>query len=490
MTKNGNNYINGQFKTGPRDLASFNPCTEEVIGYYPQSTKSVVDAAVSAARNAFHEWRLTSRVYRAECLAKLARAFQAGTEQLTNVIALETGKSLNESRAEVVEALHMIEYAVGKGREATGEMFASEIADRDAYVIRKPKGVVGIISPWNFPCAIMGAWCAAPALLEGNTVVCKPSELTPAVADVIAQLYYSVGFPPGVFNVVYGNGTTGAHLVVADVDHIAFTGSPEAGQHIRQVCANSWHKTCNCEMGSKSAVIVFDDADMDLAVSASVNSALKLSGQRCVSAGRILVQRSVFSRFVDQFVADIDKAEMVDPFKCTTHGLSYGPLISLTQRNRVVRFNEMVAQDPDVKVYRLGRPEKGTKGYWLKPTVYSCEWADKPFLKQEVFGPHVALVPFDSVEDAIRIYNDTPYGLSVGVITNNFRTARRMRMECDFGMGYWNGGSIAAESHLPFGGIKKSGMGGASAAGMFDTVVHKVAWSVSHGSLSFPQGLK
>jgi aldehyde dehydrogenase (NAD+) len=487
----GKNYVNSIFKSHRGDtFQSFNPSTEEPIGEFPQSTENEVNDCVEVARDAFHKWKSISRVKRADYFDKLCQVLKVKTEEITRAISVETGKSLNESRAEVIEALHMAQYCFGKGREPSGEIVSSELEERDSYVIRKPKGVVAVIAPWNFPFAIGGFWCAGPALLEGNTVVFKPSELTPMIGQLTAELYHEAGFPPGVFNLVHGDGQVGDWLARGKVDHVAFTGSAEVGQHIRKVCADSWHKTSSCEMGSKSAVIVFDDCDLDLAVSAALNSAFKLSGQRCVSAGRFIVQETIFDKFKAKFLEQVDKALAVDPFVPTNGAsITFGPLISNEQKERVLKFNQLVRDDKDATVL-FDRGNAKRPGYFLEPFVYQVNWGDKPYLKQEVFGPHVAIVPFKDADDAIRIYNDTEYGLAVGILTNDFRKARKLRDNCDFGLGYWNGGSIAAESHLPFGGVKKSGNGFPSAAGMFDAVVHKVSWSVNHGGLSFPQGLK
>jgi aldehyde dehydrogenase (NAD+) len=491
----GMNYIGG-FLPSRADFGSFNPANEEPIGYFPQSTDAEIDEALVAAQKAFPSWKALSRVQRAEYFWRLAKLLEAKVDYVANAISLETGKSLNESKAEVIEALHMTQFCFGKGREPSGDIVASELPERDSYVIRKPKGVVGVIAPWNFPFAIGGFWCSGPSLLEGNTVVFKPSELTPMVGQITAELFQDAGFPPGVFNLLHGDGDVGAKIVNDDrVAHIAFTGSAEVGRYIRIACAKSWHKTCSCEMGSKSAVMVFADCDFDLAVSACVNSAFKLSGQRCVSAGRLLVQRTVLEKFKERFLYEVGTAVAIDPFD-TPPGVcsvAFGPLISSEQMKRVAEFNDLVRADQDATVLFDGDKDgrMDGKGYFLRPFVYQSEWADKMYLKQEVFGPHVAIIPFDTLEDAIRIYDNTEYGLSLGCITNDYRTMREVRNRCDAGMMYFNLGSIGAESHLPFGGIKKSGNGWPSAAGMFDAITHKIAVSINHGqSLNFPQGLK
>lgn len=488
----GMNYIHG-FCATRADFSSLNPATEEVIGQFPQSTEIEINSAIEIAHKQFKSWKNLSRVQRAEYFWKLAKIIEENIENLTNAISLETGKSLNESKAEVVEALHMVQLCFGKAREQNGEILSSELPERDSFTIRKPKGVVAVITPWNFPFAIT-FWCAGPALLEGNTVVFKPSELTPMVGQITMELIQEAGFPPGVFSLLHGDGMVGSTIVHNDlIKHVAFTGSAEVGRLIRMACAESWDKTCSCEMGSKSAVMVFEDADLKLAVPACANSSFKLSGQRCVSAGRILVQRSILEKFKKDYLEYVDSIGVIDPFTKENYyacSLTYGPLISKEQMDRVETYNDMVRNDSDARILRDSKSNQ-TKGYFLNPFVYQVEWSDKPYLKQEVFGPSVSIIPFDNINNAIDIYNDTIYGLSLGCITNDFRKMRIIRDNCDSGMIYFNLGSIGAECHLPFGGVKASGNGWSSAAGMFEAVVNKIAVSTNYSELlNFPQGLK
>ena len=486
----GYHYIRGQF-VSPDPLStdyfdSKNPATREILGSFPEATVPDVESAYQIARDAFEGWRSFSRVKRAEYFLKLANLIEERKEEIATAISLETGKVYNESIAEVNEALHMAQYAFSTGRMPHGEAIASELPEKDAYMLRKPKGVIAIIAPFNFPFAIGGFWCAGPALVEGNTVILKPSEDVPWVGQLTAELYDEAGFPPGVFNMVQGDGKVGNGLIRQDIDHVCFTGSADVGMHVRKVCAESWNKTCSCEMGSKSAVIIHEDANYDMAMDACIASAYKLSGQRCVSASRLIVHRSLYDKFAEEFASRSKKLSTGDPFDSNVF---YGPLINHDQLERVVWFNKMVASDPEAEVLLMGTKCKHDE-LFLTPTVYKTEWRDAPYLKQEVFGPHVAIIPYDTVCDAIRIYNDTDYGLALGVITENFKVARRIRNECDFGLGYWNGGSIAAESHLGFGGVKKSGNGQPSAARTFRAVTHEVAWTVNHeDKINFPQGM-
>lgn len=255
----------------------------------------------------------------------------------------------------------MCQYAAALGRLPYGECVASEIAEKDIRVIRKPKGVVAVISPWNFPLAVGSCWNSAVAIVEGNCVVHKPSELTPMVAMYMVELYAEAGFPPGVYNLINGDGSVGDHLVKADVDVILFTGSAEVGQLVRQHCATTFNKTCSTECGSKSAMVVFPDADRKLAVDACVASAFKLSGQRCVSSSRILVHRSIFDAFIFDFTLEVSCILVTGPLDDNSPTMSIGPLISKEQKDKVMVFNALTRQDPDVKIQRRHRSQSG----WL-----------------------------------------------------------------------------------------------------------------------------
>ena len=491
----GKNYVGGKFyHPFHGTFKNINPATESVLGEFPLTTNSEVKEVILVARRAFKKWKDVSRLARAEYFYKISKIIEDRRDEIARIISLETGKNYNESIAEVNEALHMAQFAFGSGRTPVGEAVASEIADKDSYMLRKPKGVIAIVSPFNFPVAIGAFWCAAPALVEGNTVILKPSEDAPMSSQICAEIFHEAGLPEGVFNLIHGDGSTGDALVKGDVDHICFTGSAEVGQHIRKVAAESWHKTTSCEMGSKSAVIVFDDADMSLALDSCLASSFKLSGQRCVSASRLIVQRTVLDQFVNGFITAVKGLKFGSPFLedgSINESAYYGPLINSQGLEKVTQNNNLVFNDEDAIVLLRCSRASG-RGFFMSPTVYVSEWRDDaPYLKNEVFGPHVAIIPFDNTEDAIRIYNDTEYGLAVGVLTNDFRKARVMRDECDAGMIYWNGGSIAAESHLAFGGVKKSGNGFPSAARTYRAVTHEVSWTVNHGTkLSFPQGMK
>ncbi len=483
--------IGGTWLPPRADFESTSPANlSEVIGRFPNATPQEVAQAVDAARAAFPGWRRTSRILRAECFDRLAKLIEREMDNLARLMARECGKNVTECRAEVVEGLHMVQYVFGTGRMPIGDIVASEIPEKDAFVRRKPWGVVAVITPWNFPFAVP-LWMLGPSLLEGNTCVFKPSEDTPAIGQRLVELFVEAGFPGGTVNLVHGDGSVGEALVKdRGVNVVCFTGSYEVGKRIQEISASMHDRIVAAEMGSKSAVIVCEDARFDLAVNAGIISAFKTTGQRCVSAGRILVHESLFDRYAKAFTDTARRLRFGDPLD--PHNFA-GPVIHRGSVEKVLGYNKL-AKDEGAQVLLDGgevQPVPGTKGCYLSPFVYRQEARPSiRTIREEVFGPHVALIPFQTDEDAVRIYNDTEYGLSMAVITESYRRMRFFRDECEYGMGYVNLPCIGAEVHLPFGGVKKSGNGHPSAAGLVEAVTHKTAWTVNHATeIKMAQGL-
>jgi aldehyde dehydrogenase (NAD+) len=488
----GRHLLAGHWQSSSeRAFASRSPaCLDEVVGTFPSADAKVAADGVAAARAAYPAWRRTSRIKRAELFDNLAQLVKRDTDQLAVLMARECGKVVTECRAEVVEGLHMIQYVFGVGRMPMGDVLASEIPDKDAFMRRKPWGVCAIITPWNFPFAVP-LWMLGPSLLEGNTVVFKPSEDTPAIGQRLVELFEEAGFPAGVVNLVHGDGATGEALVRDPrVNVVLFTGSYDVGRRIQQVSAELPDRIVAAEMGSKSAVIVCDDARPDLAVSAGIISAFKTSGQRCVSAGRILVHEKLFDRYAAEFVATAKRLRIGSPLDA---GNFTGPVIHTSSVEKIQYYNELAKKEGAKVLLDGGRLTTGdhARGCYMSPFVYRMEY--KPgvrSIREEVFGPHLALIPFKENEEAVRIYNDTDYGLSLAVITEDYRKMRFFRDECEYGMGYVNLPCIGAEVHLPFGGVKKSGNGHPSAAGLIEAVTHKTAWTVNHATeIKMAQGL-
>jgi aldehyde dehydrogenase (NAD+) len=462
----------------------------EVIGSFPKGTAADATQAITAARKVFPAWRRTSRIHRAELFDNLAQLVKREADSLAELMARECGKVLTECKAEVIEGLHMIQYVFGTGRMPAGDVVASEIPEKDALMRRKPWGVVAVITPWNFPFAVP-LWMLGPSLVEGNTVIFKPSEDTPAIGQRLVELFEEAGFPAGVINLVHGDGDAGEALVRSpEVNVVLFTGSYDVGHRIQQLSAEHYDRIVACEMGSKSAVIVCEDARLDLAVTCGILSAFKTSGQRCVSGSRILVAERIFDQFASRFAAMAKRLRIGDPLDSRNFT---GPLIHQAAVEKVQRYNEMARKEGAEVLVDAGRLADATHrdGCFLGPFVYRTEYRPgfRP-IREEVFGPHVALIPFKTNDDAVRIYNDTEYGLSLAIITEDYRAMRLFREECEYGMGYVNLPCIGAEVHLPFGGVKKSGNGHPSAAGLIETVTHKTAWTVNHAlEIKMAQGL-
>ena len=488
----GSHFIAGRW-LGPakNQFESRNPaCTDEVLGVFPSGKAEEADKAVAAARAAFPAWRRTSRIHRAELFDNLAQLVKRETDALAQLMARECGKVVSECRAEVVEGLHMIQYVFGTGRQPIGDVLASEIPDKDAFMRRKPWGVAAVITPWNFPFAVP-LWMLGPSLVEGNTVVFKPSEDTPAIGQRLVELFEEAGFPSGAINLIHGDGETGEALVRnPGVNIVLFTGSYDVGRRIQELSAPLHDRIVASEMGSKSAIIVCEDARLDLAVTCAIISAFKTSGQRCVSAGRILVAEKIFDRFAEKLAATAKRLRIGNPLDKDNFT---GPLIHKGAVDKVLSYNQL-ARKEGAQVLVDGGPmtdSEHSRGCYLSPFVYRMQ--HRPgirSIREEVFGPHLALIPFKNNDEAVAIYNDTEYGLSMAVITENYRTMRLFREECEYGMGYVNLPCIGAEVHLPFGGVKKSGNGHPSAAGLIEAVTHKTAWTVNHAEeVKMAQGL-
>ena len=490
--ENGMNYIGGTWTATAETIEDRNPSNpEELLGAFPRSGIKEVDHAVAAARTAYSSWRKESRIRRAEYLDAFVQLVKQDQEELARLISRECGKCRVEARADVVEGIHTAQYWFGRARTPSGDVLASEVPEKESYVHLKPKGVVAAITPWNFPFAIP-LWLICPSIVEGNTVVFKPAEETPLIGQRIAEYFEKAGLPAGALNLVQGYGDEAGWPLVThpDVDVVLFTGSAQVGSMIKEACAKDYRKFCVCEMGGKNAMLIFDDADFDLAVNAAVISAFRTTGQRCVSAERLIVQEGIFDRFVNAFVDSARRIKVGDPLDEETF---MGPLVSQAGLEKFEFYNKLAIKEGAIVHLDGGRLEEDSgHGYFVGPFVYTMKHDTYArVLREEVFGPHVALVPFRDLSDAVRIYNDTDYGFALSVCSNDYRVIRTVRDECDFGVAYVNLPTIGAEVHLPFGGLKKSGTGMPSAAALLDAVTHRVSWTVNYGSeIKMAQGLR
>jgi len=487
----GKNYINGAFVDGSSGdrFESRNPAnTDEVLGTFPLSSETDVNKAVHAAQEAYHSWSRLSRIKRGEYFDEFVQLLKKDREEISRLVTKECGKGIVEGRADVTEGIHMVQYVFGTVRMPHGDVIDSEIPEKDAFMRRKPKGVVAAITPWNFPFAIP-LWLICPSVVEGNTVILKPSRETACTANKIAEYAHKAGFPPGVINVVHGG--CGDLLVKHPDTHVVlFVGSNDVGSEIKKIAAGFHNKMCACEMGGKNALIVLDDANLNIAVNAAIISAFKTSGQRCTSASRFIVHEKILSEFEKRFVETTKRLRIGNPLD---EDIFMGPVINQSATEKIARYNELAKKEGAMVLLDGGRltGEHYKKGYFMSPFVYRMETNPKSrVLHEEVFGPHVAIIPVKSIDEAIEVHNDTDYGLSCAVITEDFRKARRIRDDCEYGLGYVNLPTIGAEVHLPFGGVKKSGTGLPSASTLIDVVTHRTAWTVNHAmEIKMAQGL-
>lgn len=487
------NYIDGQWQTTHQDFESLNPAnTRETIGTAPLSTKADVDAAVASAKKAYETWRDLSWVKRAEYVDAFAQLVKRDVEEIAQLVTRECGKPINEGRADAVEALHMAQYIAGKGREPIGLKISSEISAKDAYILKKPKGVIACITPWNFPSAIP-LWVILPSVVAGNTVVFKPAEQTPIVAHKLMELFHEAGFPAGVINILHGTGEDAGDPLVKhkDVAAVLFTGSRAVGKYIQTIAAGDAYKFAATEMGGKNATIVLADADLDIAVNACVLGAFKTSGQRCVSTSRIIIDRKIEPEFTKRY---LEKVKRIKIGNGLGEEIFMGPLIEAAGVEKWKAHNAKAREEGGeilIDGQELTDGEYAC-GHFVSPFVYRFEHYKKNTfcLREEAFSPHVAIIGIDGMEEAVDVYNDTDYGLAMAVITEDYRKWRWVRDHAEYGLGYVNLPSIGAEVHLPFGGVKSSGNGHPGAEGILDSVTHRVAFTVNHAhEIVMAQGL-
>jgi alpha-ketoglutaric semialdehyde dehydrogenase len=455
------NYINGEWveaRSG-RAFEDRNPANHtELIGIFPSSTQEDVNDAVGAAKAAFAKWRLFPAPRRAEILYRAAEILVKRKEDLARDMTREMGKPLSETRGDVQEAIDMTYYMAGEGRRLFGQTVPSELPNKFAMSVRDPLGVVGMITPWNFPMAIP-SWKIMPALICGNTVVIKPAEDTPLSTQNLVQILIEAGLPAGVVNVVYGMGPdAGAPLVThTDVAAVSFTGSTETGRLVSQACAPSF-KPCHLEMGGKNIIIVMDDANLELAVEGAVWGGFGTSGQRCTAASRVAVHKKVYREFLDRFAQRVMTLKVGDGLDPETE---IGPVINEMQLQTVMKYAD-IGKNEGAKLVAGGhRAESGdlANGWFYEPTIFAEVAPGMRIAQEEIFGPVVALLPFATFDEAIEIANRVKYGLSASIYTRDVNQAYRAMRDLETGIVYVNAPTIGAEIQLPFGGTKSTGNG-------------------------------
>ena len=455
------NFIGGHWvapSTG-KHFENRNPAdTRDLIGKFPDSGARDVAAAVRSAKKGFEIWRRTPAPARGDVLRRLGDLLTAHKEDLADGMTREMGKVLAETRGDVQEGIDTAYYAASEGRRLFGHTVPSELRDKWAMSYRRPIGICGLVTPFNFPMAIP-TWKMFPALLCGNAVIIKPSEDVPHTSHRLVELLLEAGLPPEVIQLVHGRGETAGKALVEhpDVPVISFTGSTETGSILGATCGRM-HKRLSLEMGGKNAMIVMADADLDLALDGVLWGAFGTTGQRCTATSRLIVHRKVHDRFVARVAAAAEKLRIGDGRK---GGTDVGPLIHEASREKVERYVE-IGRKEGLELVTGGKRPTGAAtaaGWFYRPTIYTGARAQSRLAQEEIFGPVLTVIPVGSLDEAIRVNNSVKYGLSSSLYTRDVNGAFRALQDLDNGITYVNAPTIGAEAHLPFGGVKQTGNG-------------------------------
>jgi alpha-ketoglutaric semialdehyde dehydrogenase len=454
------NFVGGEWvdAAGGDTFDSLTPATGEPVGTFPKSGPEDVDRAVAAAREAFESWRLVPAPKRGEIVFRFAALVARHKQELAELMTREMGKVLAEAGGDVQEAIDMSYYMAGEGRRLFGHTTPSELPDKFNMSVRQPIGVVGVITPWNFPIAIP-SWKIVPALVCGNTVVFKPANDTPALGERFVELLVEAGVPAGVVNVVHGYGRDVGDRIVRhpDVPVITLTGSRETGVAVLKAAADNL-KHVHLELGGKNGIIVMDDADLDLAVEGILWSAFGTSGQRCTAASRVIVHEQVYDALAGRLVAAAEKMRLGPGWESDT---DVGPVINRAALDKIHSYTE-IGKDEGAELLTGGEVATGNgldRGFFYRPTIFGKVDPQMRVAQEEIFGPTTSLIPVRSFDEAIRVANGVRYGLSSSIFTRDVNRAFRAVRDLEAGITYVNAGTIGAEVHLPFGGTKDTGNG-------------------------------
>ncbi len=467
-----NNLIAGSWVEGPDAVDNINPSDlNDVIDSYARADAGQVNDAVAAAKAAFPAWSTGSIQARAGMLAAVAAEIMARKEELGELLAREEGKTKPEGIGEVMRAGQIFDFFAGEVVRQSGEKIASVRPGIDVEITREPLGVVGLITPWNFPIAIP-AWKIAPALAYGNCVVIKPAEIAPASAHALAEIIQRAGVPEGVFNLAMGKGSVVGEALVnhPDVAAISFTGSVETGKRIASNCAARLAKV-QLEMGGKNPLVVLDDADLGTAVDCALNGAFFSTGQRCTASSRLVVQKGIHNAFVDALV---EKMQALKVDNALLEGTQMGPVVDQSQLDQDLKYLD-IGRDEGAKLAWGGeRLNRATQGFYLQPALFTETDNAMRINQEEIFGPIASVIAVDDYDQALYVANDTAFGLSSGICTASLKHASHFKRHAQAGMVMVNLPTAGVDYHVPFGGRKGSSYGsreqGRYAAEFYTTV--------------------
>ena len=455
------NLIGGKFAASHsgKTYENVNPANKnDIVGVFQDSNAQDIDDAVAAAKKAYITWRLTPAPKRAEILYRTGEILLKKKEQYAQEMTREMGKVIAETRGDVQEAIDTAYYMAGEGRRLFGQTTPSELQSKFAMSVRMPVGIIGMIAPWNFPMAIP-SWKIFPALVCGNTCVIKPAEDTPLSTYNLVEALIEAGLPEGVVNIVSGYGPdAGAPLVAhRDVNAVSFTGSSEVGRIVGQTTAGLF-KPCSLEMGGKNAMIVLEDANLDLALDGALWGAFGTAGQRCTATSRIILDRKIAASFTEKLVTRAKALKVGDGLK---DDIEMGPQVNQQQIDTSAKYVD-IAKNEGAQILCGGARLTGAgfdDGTFFAPTVVGSVKPQMRIGQEEVFGPVVSLIECDGIADAIEIANGIQYGLSTSLYSRDVNKAFRAMRDLEAGITYVNAPTIGAEVHLPFGGVKQTGNG-------------------------------
>jgi aldehyde dehydrogenase (NAD+) len=450
------NYINGNWVAGRSKFQTINPANEEVLAEIAQAESPDVDAAVAAATEAFKSWRLVPAPLRGELLFKIADILKQRKEELARLLTQDMGKVISEARGDVQEAIDMAYYMGGEGRRMLGYTAPVEMPNKFGMAVRDPAGVVGLITPWNFPIAVP-SWKIFPALVAGNTVIWKPSPETPAISAAFVKVFEEAGLPPGVFNLLLA---PGADVGRALVEHpgvrvLSFTGSTSTGRAIAQSAARL-NKKLSLEMGGKNAIIVLDDANLDLVTDATLWAAFGTTGQRCTAASRLIVHKAIASKVKEALVERTRTLKLGNGLEEDVH---VGPVINKAALERIHSYVQVGQREGARALIGASVADVNGKGFFYSPTLFDGVQPGSTLEAEEIFGPVLSIIEVDSLEDAIEVNNRSQYGLSTSIFTQDVNRAFTAMRDIFSGLVYINHGTTGAEIQFPFGGVRGTGNG-------------------------------